>query len=115
MGRVRHDHLAARISFPGMIRADDEHSGQFPVRARRRLERKRVHAGYFTKQLFELEEQLQPTLRGGWRLIGMEVRKSRQRGQLVVNLWVVLHGAGTERVEMRVHAEIQLGQPRKMS
>src|SRR5688572_19500538 len=44
----------------------------------------------------------------------MESFEARKRRDLLADLGVVLHRAGTERIEVRINAEVQLRKPRVM-
>ena len=45
----------------------------------------------------------------------MQIAETRKSGHGVVNLGVVLHGAGTKRIEAGVDAVIELAETNKMS
>ena len=104
MGRVRNDDLrSGSIAAFGVICLDEQHAGQLAVCARSRLERDRVHAEHFAELAAQHVQRLQRALRRFDRLQRVQLRKARQRRHFLVDLGVILHGAGAERIESVVH------------
>ena len=79
-------------------------TGQLAVRARRRLEGHVVHAGDLAQILSGKVERLQAALYSLLRLQRMDAGKAGKGGDLIVDLGVIFHGAGAERVEAVVDA-----------
>ena len=74
--RIRNQHFLARIALStGGTHATMQESGQFAVRARRGLQRDRVHAGDFDQAFAQRLDDAQRTLRKLLRLVGMPVRQ----------------------------------------
>ena len=69
--RIGNQNLLARIALLFEIGANQQQARQFALRARRRLQRDRVHAGNFQQALFEQPQDLQAALRKLQRLSGM--------------------------------------------
>ena len=74
------------------------------------LEGHGVHTGDLTQQLLRLVEHLQAALDRLLRLEGVHLAEAWQGGHVLVNLGVVLHGAGAQGVEAVVDAVDPLGQ-----
>ena len=111
--RLRHDDLVAcQLTARAMIGADHRHARELAVRTGERAERHTAHAGDRLEHLLQLvqtgEEPL-AVLRGRERMSRQEL--GQQRGRIAAS-GVVLHGAGAERIEMRVDGEVQLRQAR---
>ncbi len=49
------------------------------------------------------------------RLVGVNVSDAWQLSNDFVHAWVVLHGAGTQRIEAGIDAKVTLGKPRVMA
>jgi hypothetical protein len=112
MRRVRHQDLVARVvAARGVIGADHGDAGELALRAGHRRQRDRPHAGHLLQHLLQLEHAGEETLAELLRRERMPPQQSRQARQRVAGARIVLHGAGTERVEMRVDGEILLRQP----
>ncbi len=111
MGGVGNDDLGpGRILPVGVICLDEQQAGELAVSARRRLEGHAVHAGDLTQQLLRLCIGLQAALDRLHRLERMDLGKAGQRRHVLVDLGVVLHGAGAQGIEPVVDAVDPLGQ-----
>ena len=107
---VGDEHLGALVALRPVPRLNEHDAGQFAVRARGRLEAARLKAGHGAEHPFGFVQHAQRALRifGGEQR--MRAGKTGQRRDLFVDFGVVLHGARTERVHARVHAEVPRGQ-----
>ena len=95
---------------PGVVRLDEQQAGELAVGPGGGLEGHGVHAGDLPQELFGFVENLQTALD---RLLGLEgVNLGEQGGHVLVDLGVVLHGAGAQGVEAVVHPVDPLGQGR---
>ena len=111
MGGFGDDDPGAAVAGELVIGAHEEQPREFPGRARRRLQRRRRHAGDRAERLLELDEHPQPTLRSRRRRGGMDVAESRERRRLVADLRVVLHRARAERVSAEIDAVLAVREP----
>jgi len=106
---IGHNQLVAmRFATRVMISANHGDSGEFTLCARHRRERHAVHAGDVFQISCNSYMQVKkpwPVSSGGQR---MTIQKLRQHGVLIARTRVVLHRAGTERIEMRVDGEVLL-------
>jgi hypothetical protein len=97
---------------PGLQGGPDEHhADELAVGAGGRMEREGVHAGDLAEEAFEPLEDLQVALD---EVLGGEGMRSGEGGKgrkPLVDLGIVLHGAGAEGVEAQVDAVVLLGQP----
>ena len=101
---------AARLATLFQIVPDEEKARVLTVGTRRRLQGQGVHAEDLLEVLLDLPHDLETALD---RLDGLErvdVGEAGQSRDLLVDLRVVLHGAGAERVEAVVHAVRLLGE-----
>src|SRR5439155_690921 len=71
-----------------------------------RLERDRVEARHLREDLLQPPHQLERALSAVLLLQRMETSEPRERRESLVDPRVVLHRAGTEWVEARVHSEV---------
>ena len=85
------------------------------MRARRRRQRHRRHAGQGLEPVRQRVDQLERALHGRQRLQRMDVGEARQPRQLLVEPRIVLHRARAERVEPAVDRVVLLRQPREMA
>ncbi len=65
--RVGDDHLGPLVALGRVPGAHEKQAGQLPCRAGGRLKCCRRHAGDLAESLFELDEQLEPTLGAAFR------------------------------------------------
>ncbi len=110
MGRVRDEDVLPGIA-PGFEGGPDEHhADELAMGPGGRVERESVHAGDLAEEALEhlqdLEIPLDEVL-GGQRVRSGERRVGRES---LVDLGVVLHRAGPERIEAQVDAVVLLGQ-----
>jgi hypothetical protein len=83
--------------------------------AGRRLQADMIHAADLGQRLFQLPKQFHRPLKQFRRRLRMNRRESRQVRHDFVDLGIVLHGAGTERIELPFDREIALRQAREMT
>jgi len=109
---VGDEHLGARVALRPVPCLNEHDAGQFAVRTGGRLEAARLKAGHGAQHLLGFVQHPQRALRifGGEQR--MRTGKAGQRGDLFVDLGVVFHGAGTERIHARVHTEVPRGKAR---
>ena len=116
MGGIRNDDLAALCVAVGkMICLDQQKSGKFSVGASRRLKREVAHAGNRGQSVFCFFQDLQAALYGIHRLKRMNLRESFEGSRPFIDSRIVLHRAGSERIETVVYAVGLFGQFRIMS
>ena len=109
MGGIGDDHCVAK-STPvlSVKRLDHEYPGELPVRTRGGLEGGGMQARDLGEGPFQRPHQLERTLYLRFVLVRMKIGESGQRGNLVVDLGVVLHGARPERVEAQVYRVVEM-------
>ena len=98
-----------------MKSADHPDSREFPLGSGRGLERKGVHAGDLAQVSFQVRHDLKAPLR---RLIGKQrvgLGEPIQARDFLVDLGVVLHGAGPQRVEPFVIGIVELRKAREVA
>ena len=116
MRRIGDEHLHPfRIAVVLVVGAHDQHTGQFAVGAGSRLEGDSRKAGDLLEPFLQVEHQHQVALHGLDGLERMGEGKTGQAGHVFVDLGVVLHGAGTQRIEAAIHAVVVFGKVRKMA
>ena len=105
VGRVRHKDLGAGGVPAGLVvPADQQKAGVLAVGAGGGLHGHAGHAGDLAQQLFRTVQHLQSALGGPGGLQRVQFGKAGQGGQRLVDAGVILHGAGTQRVEPVVDA-----------
>ncbi len=114
MRRVRHNHLLARISLRLVIRPRQQNPRKLPMRARRRLQRNRIHARNLNQALTQQLHQPQRALAQTLRLVRMRLRQSLQPRHGLINPRVVLHRARPQRIHPQVNRIIPRRKPRKV-
>ena len=108
VGRVRDDHGAPLAALRLVVGAHQQQAQQLALRARRRLQR-RVRQARRSRRGSPAGGAAAPGCPGaGVLLQRVQRREPRQRRHLLVHLRVVLHGAGAERVEVRVDRGVEL-------
>ncbi len=108
---VRHYHLrAGGISAKQVVVAYDHKAGKFTVGAGARVQREALHTRDGSESLLRLVVNLERALHGALILQRMEALEGGHRGDFLVDLRVVLHGATAQRVEARIHTEVHLGE-----
>src|SRR5438105_7402157 len=109
--RIRHEYPGAPgITAIEVVRAHHQHPSQLTLSTGTRLQRCSPEACNRGEQLLQLEHDPQRTLDGLVGLERMDVCDAAQPCDVLVDLRVVLHGAGPERVEDGVDREIPLSQ-----
>src|SRR6266849_7705402 len=108
-------HLVAEAAVVLQPRTRDEQSRKLALRARRRMEGYSVHPGNLGERRLHPGHQFERTLCEMRRSTRMERRETGHRRHLVVEHWVVLHGARAERVELQRLPEVELRQSEKMT
>ena len=105
VGGVRDDDLrAGRILAVAVVGLDEQKSCEFAVRAGSGLESKAVHTRDRAEELFGNAQDVEAALDRVGRLQGVDVRKAREGGEVLVDSGVVFHRAGAERVKAFAHA-----------
>ena len=111
MGAVRHNHLGAgQVSAAHVILAHNHQARELSMGAGARGESKGMHARDGPQGLVHLLIHLANAGNQGVLFQRMLGREAGQRGNLLVNLGIVLHGAGTQRIEAGIHTEVHLGE-----
>ena len=113
--RIGDQDVFPRVAALAQAGADHQYARQFALRARRRLKRDRVHAGDFLKAARCFVENFQTALDQSFRSVGMVRSQALQARHLFIDPRVVLHGAGTQRIEARVHSVIPGGKAREVT
>ena len=111
MRRIRNQHDASRVALCPVIGRDQRNPHELPLRPCSGLECEPVHSRYRHQRLLHLVYHLQGRTRVCLIGQGMEACQFRCTGEGLVHLGVVLHGAGTQRVEFRINTEVQSGEP----
>ena len=105
MGGVRHDDLRAGHVAPRLVVGLDHQKPRLlAVSARRGLESHIEHAGHFAEDAAQTVDDFETPLRVGLGLQRVDAGEAGEGGHLVVDLGVVLHRAGAQRVEPVVDA-----------
>ena len=94
-----------------MIRADHGHAGKLALGAGHRRQAHARHAGHVLQHFLQLEQAGEVPLTGFGRRARMARQELPQHRQAVACPRVVFHGAGAQRVELRVDREVLLRQP----
>ncbi len=105
MGGIRNDDLPSCLIAPGIvILLDEQHAGEFAVRAGSRFEGHVVHARDLAQQSLRRFKDLAAAF--GIPLVRkrMDMGKSFKRRRFLVDARIVFHGTGAERVEAAVDA-----------
>ena len=113
IGAVRgigHQHDRARLAARRQRRLDRHHAAQLAVSARLGRHGDGGHARELAEPARQLADQLDGARDGRERLQGMDVAEARQPRHALVEARVVLHGAGAEREQPGVDAEVLLGE-----
>jgi hypothetical protein len=115
VGRVRYQYELPMLAPVHECLADHQHSGELAVCSCGGLQRHLGHAGHCDKRLLQLPHEREGPLNLVLGLEGVELGDAGQAGQLLVDARVVLHRAGTERVEPFVDAVVPLRQTREVA
>ncbi len=112
---IRHNHGSTWISAGVQHGSDQQHAGQFPMRARRGLEGHRIHTSDLKKRPLQLREDFHRALRERLRLVRMNPTQAFRASDQFVDARVVLHGAGAERVHSQVDRVVPSGEAREVA
>ncbi len=121
-GRIRamsglgdQDLVTRKVIAGRMVGANHGNPGELPLGPGHRRKRDRAHAGHILQHLLQFEEAGQDTLPRRFRRQRMAVREPRELGCDMRGPGVVLHGARTKWIKMRIDGEIPLAQARVMT
>jgi hypothetical protein len=106
------DDIAMAFAPAFMIGFDEHEARQFAVRAGGWLQGDTRHARDFRQVALKLVDELDCALGCVVGLQGMQAREAGQGCHILIELGVVFHSAGAERVEARIHAEVTLREVR---
>ena len=110
MSAVRNDYARTFLVAAGnMVLTDDHQTGKLSMGTGKRVEREFSHACDCRQCLCKTVIHPERTLHSMVRLKRMKTCKSRMTGDFLVDLWIVLHGTATKRIESRIHTEVHLG------
>ena len=93
-----------------MIGTHHQQSGEFAMRTGGWLQRHARKAADLCEPLLKFEHEREIALNRVRVLQRMRLGESGEPRDLLVDLWIELHGAGAERIEAGIHAEIALRQ-----
>ena len=113
--RIGNQDFAARVAALFEQRADQQNAGKFAVRARRRLQGHRVHAGDLGQRRFQARHHLHGSLRKRFRLVGVGPGEALDARHHLVDPRVVLHGAGTQRIHAVIDGVVPGGEAREVA
>ena len=102
------DARAPEVAARTMIGAHHQQPGELAMRAGRGLQRNRRKAADLGEPLLQLVHQREVALHRLRFLQRMGFREGRQPRDLLVDLRIVFHGAGAERIESAIDTEIAL-------
>ena len=112
VGGVRRQHLAALLAAILVIGPREQQTGELAVRAGARLQRHVRQARDLGQGALQPPHQLERALRVLGVLERMQAGVARQGRHPLVQLRVVLHRAGAERVEALIEMEVLRGERR---
>ena len=115
MGAFRHQHDLAGIALRLQRRADAEQAAKLAMRARLGAHGDSLHAGQRQQPFGKLVHGLQRTAHGLLRLERVDVGKTGQPRDLLIEARVVLHRAGTERERPKIDGIVLPRQARVMT
>ena len=108
MRRIRHNDLGPVIAALAMISPDQFQSGQFAMSTGHRLQGHGIHTGDFRQHRLQLEHQTQSALGILFFRQRVQARQRRYRCNILINLRIVLHRAGSQRIKPGVDAKSPL-------
>jgi hypothetical protein len=111
---VRNHDFGFVIAFFAMVSLHDQQTGQLALSSGSWLQSNGVHAGDFSERIFEGLEHLQSALYRLFWLLRVQVGETWQACHVFINLGVIFHGAGPERVEANINAVVQAGKSCEM-
>ena len=115
MRRIGHQNPFARIALGFEQRPHQQDAGQFPMRARRGLQRNRVQPRDLAQRVFQMRHHFHGALRQTLRLVRMRPRQTFQPRHRFIDARVVLHRAGTQRVHAEIDRIVPRGKPREVA
>ena len=111
MGAVRYDDLGAlKVSPHHVIGAHKHEARELAMGAGAGLESESMHSGNLCKCRIHSLIHLAGALCEAGRHEGMQTGKTGQGAHLFVDLGVVLHGAGAQRIEAGIYTKVHLGE-----
>ena len=115
MGGVRHHHLSTVVVITVlMVGLNYHNSSHFAVSSRCWLQGNSVHTGNFRQQVLHIIEQFHCPLHGFYRLVRVNIGKSRQAGCPFIYLGTVFHGTGTQGIKPIIYSISSMGKVDKM-
>ncbi len=116
MGGVGDEYLApVGLAIILQVGLDHEDAAELPLGAGGGGQPHGVHAGDRGQGLLEFVEDGQRTLHSGFGLERVSQGEAGETADILVDLGVVLHGAGAERVEAAVHAVVEAAQTQEVA
>ena len=113
--RVGNENLLARIALRLVPRARQQDAGELAVRAGRRLQRDRVHAGDLEQAALQQIDDFQNALRQRLGPVRMRLGQAFDARHKLIDARVVLHGAGAQRIHAEVDRVVPGGEPREVA
>ena len=109
MGGIGDQNLGALGITPrSVVGADDQHTSQFTVCTCCRLQADARKSTDLVQPLLQMVHQRERTLDRFYRLEWMQVRKTWNAGSLFVDLGIVFHRAGSQRIKASIDAVVEL-------
>jgi len=115
MGSIGYDDILARTALFREIGANEHQAGKLSLGASRRLQAHMLHTADLGEHPFKPVEQGQGSLKQLWTSHRVNLRETGQARHHFVDLGIVLHRAGAERVELALDREISLREAREMT
>ena len=106
---------ALEVAAVFVVLLDQHQAGLLAVSAGGRLQRDGRHAGDLRQHGGQIVDQAERALHGAFRLQRVDAGEAGQAGGRFVDLGIVLHGAGTKRIEAFVDGEVEVGQAREVA
>ena len=94
---------------------DQQDARELAVRAGRRLQRDRVHAGDLEQAALQQVDDFEHALRQRLGPVGMRLGQAFDARDHLVDARVVLHGAGAQRIHAEVDGVVPGGEPREVA
>ena len=113
--RVGNQNLLARIALRLVPGAREQDSRELAVRARRRLQRDRVHAGDFEQASLQQVQNLENPLRERVGPVRMRLGQPLDARDKFVHARVVLHGARAQRIHAEIDRVVPSGEAREVA
>ena len=116
MGRIRNDDLLTlQVTPRTMIVVDGHQTCQFTMRPCIGFEGEMSQSRQRTERLVEHDDQSLGTEDGLFRLQRVQILEGRQGSNLLVDLWIVLHRTGAQRVKTRIDTKVIIREVRIMA